>query len=1056
MASCQVKNSSEYSGLISGHVATTNKFTVTGPLAKTYIATEIMTFSVSFPFDIIMDMTSGAPRLRLTIGSTTRFANYSSVSGTKKINFTYTVQAGDNDANGIDVTGFELNGSTLTFSNLGLIENCDVSTVTAKNFPKVKIDTQGPIISQFAISNFPGLYNKGEKIFFKMAFSENVFVTGTPKFSVGLSSGGPVDALYTSGSGGTILTFTFVVTSEHIDPDGFDSITSPLILPPSTTIKDIFGNDALLNFEALIPDAITYSLGVKINGEYPHVVAITVPPNGTYVAAQDLDFIMQFDRPVNVTGIPYLSLVVGANTRQAQYLTGDGTEFITFRYTAIPGDIDSNGIEVAPSIAANGGTIVDKALTTVSYFTDPANNILVFPSTGKIILNAIQPMAISLMRNVDSTAPAWGGASTDNTWIIGQELNITVAFNTGIYVTQTNGSPTLPLTIGNTVRHASYLSGGNGQTSLVFRYVVQEGDLDTDGVIAIGNISLNNGVITDSANTNILLTLPVAGLDNTRVDAVKPLITSITAPTNGTYSLQNPLTVAQMSFTVNWSEAVNLDTTGTGSNYISMDIGGVAVNAEYVSGALSSQFVHRPLSIANRNDSDGITISSPVQGTAIIRDQAGNIATLKSFNPPVTSGILVDTTIPTITNISAVNTNGWYRAGNNIDFNVTFSEQVTTNVSGGFPQIPVIIGSTTRYLVPTMNTTNTIHTFRYTIVSGDLDTDGISVSGTITHNGTTAYARDGGRNNVSTNFTAPSTPGILVDAIPPTIIAVTRPLNGTYESPSTLTFTIQYSENVIVSGTPRIEVPIGLITANFNYVSGSGTNTLTFSYTLLSSDYDFDGLPSTLNSVSLNGGSIRDGGGNNAPLIFTTQNLSSLLVVYPTTDLWVNSSFTSLASAGNPSVTNAGVITTETCGTGICRIFNGDDALNLGAALNNVTTLFIVIKLPSTLSGGQNFDIFGTDVTIQSDVPGNNFDLNTANATVVINGITYSGVNHNTNFLPGSTHVIQVDFTNPRNYAIGALISTANRISIGEVIAVTGTLTAAQKANIYNYLDVKF
>ena len=39
------------------------------------------------------------------------------------------------------------------------------------------------------------------------------------------------------------------------------------------------------------------------------------------------------------------------------------------------------------------------------------------------------------------------------------------------------------LTIGSTSRQADYVSG-SGTSALVFRYTVQSGDLDTDGIVA--------------------------------------------------------------------------------------------------------------------------------------------------------------------------------------------------------------------------------------------------------------------------------------------------------------------------------------------------------------------------------------------------------------------------------------------------------------------------------------------------------------------------------------------------------------------------------------------
>lgn len=1047
---CQAKEGS--GSLVSGHRPATNSFTVDTPAADTYVAGDVINLSVTFPFDLIIDTTGGNPQLNITIGSTSRIATYSAGTDPRKLNFTYTVVGGDNDSNGITVNSLSLNGSTLQWDNQGTLTNASVSSLVAKTLTSTRVDTTGPTITAFALTNVPGMYNAGEDMSFIMTFSEAVTVTGTPKFVTTLSTGGAVDTNYISGNGTTILRFEFTITSSHADADGF-GFTSPLDVGAGS-IEDAYGNAANLSFAGLIAAVVTYSQTTRIGGQYPYVENITLPANGTYNAGSDLDFILDFDRNVNVTATPYLGITIGSNTRQAQYISGSGTSTLTFRYTVIPGDVDADGITVPTSITQNtGGDIRDAAGATLSYFADALNNSFTVPTTAGIICNAIQPMATTVTRNADTTTRYIGTAVTDNVWNLGQVLYLNVGFNTPVYVNQTGGTPTLSMTIGATTREATYLSGGNGSSTLVFSYTVQEGDLDTDGNIALNSIVLNNGVITDAENTNILLTLPVANLASTQIDGVRPTILTVSAPTNGTYSSVAPLN--NMPFVITWNEAVNYSSTAAAAAYFPIDIGGTNVNAIYAGGNNSATVTHN-VNFSGKNDSNGVTVSSPFSGTGTVRDSAGNIANVFTFTPPDTSLVFVDTTAPTVTSVTQTTPNGTYNTGDNLDFLVTFSESVTTLVAGGYPRIPISVGATTRYLTPTANSTGTTHTFRYTIVAGELDTNGVIVGNFIGHNSTTAYARDAGRNNSTGTFTPPNTASLLVDAVAPTVTSVTKTANGTYENPSSLQISIQYSEAVTVTGTPRIQLSLASGTLNLNYSSGSGTTTLIFSGTLAATDYDFDGLPSSVNTIDLNGGTILDAGGNAVPGTFTAQNFSSIFAVYPTTDLWVTSNFTSLAPAGNPTVSNSGAITTEACGIGTCRTFTGDDSLNLTSALNNVQTVFIVVKIPAAAGPGDNFDIFDADVTLTSDFIDGNYDLSTANATVTVNGSSTSGTTHELDLAPGSVQILQIDFAAPQSYGAVTLIESAFTGAIGEVIAVTGALTGPQKTNIYNYLDAKY
>lgn len=88
----------------------------------------------------------------------------------------------------------------------------------------------------------------------------------------------------------------------------------------------------------------------------------------------------------------------------------------------------------------------------------------------------------------------------------GQSLDFVVNFDQAVYV---NGTPYLSLVIGAKVVRVSYYSG-SGTNVLIFRYTVQRGDSDSDG-ITVGALSLNGGMIKDSGSTDASLTLNSVG-----------------------------------------------------------------------------------------------------------------------------------------------------------------------------------------------------------------------------------------------------------------------------------------------------------------------------------------------------------------------------------------------------------------------------------------------------------------------------------------------------------------------------------------------------------------
>jgi hypothetical protein len=86
---------------------------VSGPANATYKPTQALTFSVATSETVTV---TGTPRLALTIGSTTRYANYASGSNTRTLLFTYTVATSlnDIDSDGIAVsTTLDLNSGTI-------------------------------------------------------------------------------------------------------------------------------------------------------------------------------------------------------------------------------------------------------------------------------------------------------------------------------------------------------------------------------------------------------------------------------------------------------------------------------------------------------------------------------------------------------------------------------------------------------------------------------------------------------------------------------------------------------------------------------------------------------------------------------------------------------------------------------------------------------------------------------------------------------------------------------------------------------------------------------
>jgi hypothetical protein len=91
-------------------------------------------------------------------------------------------------------------------------------------------------------------------------------------------------------------------------------------------------------------------------------------------------------------------------------------------------------------------------------------------------------------------------------------------------------------------------------------------------------------------------------------------------------------------------------------------------------------------------------------------------------------------------------------------------------------------------------------------------------------------------------------------------------INGAYSDGNIIPITITFSEVVLVTGVPQLTLETGLTDRVINYISGSGTSTLTFNYTVQNTDGSSDLDYTATTALALNGGTIKDAAGNNAVL----------------------------------------------------------------------------------------------------------------------------------------------------------------------------------------------
>ena len=319
----------------------------------TYGATSVIAINVTFDQAMVV---TGAPQLALNSGGV---ATYSIGSGTNTLTFTYTVGAGQNspDLDYSSANALTLNGGTIKdqFSGQDAILTLPApggpGSLGANN--NIKIDTTDPRVTGVSSPAADGLYRFNETILITVTFHKAVAVSGTPQLA--LNSGGT--ATYQSGSGETVLMFTYTVGAGQSSPDLDYTSANALTLNGGTITEVGSGQNASLTLP--VPGAagsLAANKNIVIDAISPTVTNVTsAKPNGLYIAGEIIDITVKFSKPVDVSGTPLLALNSGGT---ASYFSGSGTDTLTFRYTVGAGETTTD-LDYASTTALtlNGGTI---------------------------------------------------------------------------------------------------------------------------------------------------------------------------------------------------------------------------------------------------------------------------------------------------------------------------------------------------------------------------------------------------------------------------------------------------------------------------------------------------------------------------------------------------------------------------------------------------------------------------------------------------------------------------------------------------------------------------
>ena len=484
----------------------------------TYWVGEEILIAAIFSTDVEVD---GSPALGLRVGTDSRSAEYLRGSGSDTLVFGYTVTLGDTDSNGVRMPGGyrDDNGNWQNFTGHTAVTAEGTSTVAERSYDGFDDDSDHkvdgrPYTKTISITSTPQstshTYGRDEVMQVSVNFGTAVDVGEDAIAIIRIGSWQQGHAAYVSGSGTDTIVFEYTVEELDLDENGVDAFV-PLgqdIKAAGTDIEYVPNPGGVIPSMGEDPDHKVDATLLEYDTTAPSITSVVLDessapgPGSSYEAGDPVGVLVTFDETVNVTWFPELELRIGDSDagdteRYARFYTmrasNRGREItMQFSYIVQDGDIDDDGISIGEdSISLTAGTIKDDAgndaiLTHDALSDDPEHTVYAPDVTAPSIVS------------VEITSDA----GTDDTYDVGDEIEVTVFFSEDVTVT---GTPQIGLDMGGEPRSATYDETDGDE--VIFTYTVDVGDFASDGIgIRSNALKLGGGTIRDGAGHDATLT----------------------------------------------------------------------------------------------------------------------------------------------------------------------------------------------------------------------------------------------------------------------------------------------------------------------------------------------------------------------------------------------------------------------------------------------------------------------------------------------------------------------------------------------------------------------
>ena len=441
--------------------------TSTGP----YALDEEIEVTVTFSENVTV---AGVPEIALMVGANARQATFASGGGSADLVFTYTVVAGETDANGVSINADALSLPVgVTIRNSAGDDAILTHTITVAEVPANAVDTTAPLFSSAAV-------NVNVLV---LTYAEDLDMSSTPAngdYTIGLSSGTPPTV-----SGVTINGAEVTLALSAAVGSGLTATVS--YTPGSTPLRDIAGNNAVALTAASVTNNTPSGPAASLTASPPLTEAnlsgatVTVTlVNTQYVALADLgadDFTLTDTVAGDVTVASVLrssttvATVTLAHTGEA--FSGDGTLSVTLLAAGHTGagNLMTNtapitatpaGPNDAPvAVIAEGATLAVNAGASVTLNSTGSND----PDSGdmltyawRVVIDGVPALTLATtnLATLSFTAPA---VMTADEYTIGLIVNDGTVDSPEamIVVTVNPAGPVTPVTPGPTPEQTAVL-----------------------------------------------------------------------------------------------------------------------------------------------------------------------------------------------------------------------------------------------------------------------------------------------------------------------------------------------------------------------------------------------------------------------------------------------------------------------------------------------------------------------------------------------------------------------------------------------------------------------